>query len=110
MIGGRKRAKHIDIRKHFAHEVIQREEMRLVKAPRARPDGHTNPLRHRLLYTDSPSCHITRAHRQAVGQIVSSIRAEPWRSDISERRCGDALWSRGGWLMCAGHGTTVGDD
>ena len=31
VIGGRERAKHIDIRKHFAHEVIQREEMRLVK-------------------------------------------------------------------------------
>ena len=31
VIGGRERAKHIDISKHFAHEVIQREEMRLVK-------------------------------------------------------------------------------
>ena len=31
MIGGRKCAKHIDIRKHFAHEVIQNQEMRLVK-------------------------------------------------------------------------------
>ena len=31
VIGGRERAKHIDIRKHFAHEVIQRQEMRLVK-------------------------------------------------------------------------------
>ncbi len=31
VIGGRERAKHIDIRKHFAHEVIQRGEMRLVK-------------------------------------------------------------------------------
>ena len=31
MIGGRERAKHTDIRKHFAHEVIQRQEMRLVK-------------------------------------------------------------------------------
>ena len=31
VIGGRERAKHIDIRKHFAHEVIQRQEMRLIK-------------------------------------------------------------------------------
>ena len=31
VIGGRERAKHINIRKHFAHEVIQRQEMRLVK-------------------------------------------------------------------------------
>ena len=31
VIGGRERAKHIDIRKYFAHEVIQRQEMRLVK-------------------------------------------------------------------------------
>ena len=33
VIGGRERAKHIDIRKHFAHEVIQNGEMRLVKVP-----------------------------------------------------------------------------
>ncbi len=31
MIGGRKRAKHIDIRKHFAHETIQNRHMRLIK-------------------------------------------------------------------------------
>ena len=31
VIGGRERAKHIDIRKHFAHEVIQHQEMRLIK-------------------------------------------------------------------------------
>ncbi len=30
VIGGRERAKHIDIRKHFAHEVIQNGQMRLV--------------------------------------------------------------------------------
>ena len=33
VIGGRERAKHIDIRKHFAHEVIQNGAMRLVKVP-----------------------------------------------------------------------------
>ena len=32
VIGGRERAKHIDIRKHFAHEVIQNGQMRLVTA------------------------------------------------------------------------------
>ena len=31
VIGGRERAKHIDIRKHFAHEVIQNGAMQLVK-------------------------------------------------------------------------------
>ena len=31
VIGGRERAKHIDIRKHFAHETIQNREMRLIK-------------------------------------------------------------------------------
>ena len=31
VMGGRERAKHIDIRKHFAHEVIQRQEMLLIK-------------------------------------------------------------------------------
>ncbi len=35
VIGGRERAKHIDIRKHFAHEVIQNGQMRLVKVPTA---------------------------------------------------------------------------
>ncbi len=33
VIGGRKRAKHIDIKKHFAHEVIQNGAMRLIKVP-----------------------------------------------------------------------------
>ncbi len=31
VIGGRERAKHIDIRKHFAHEVIQNDHMKLVR-------------------------------------------------------------------------------
>ncbi len=31
VIGGRERAKHIDIRKHFAHEVIQNGHMKLVR-------------------------------------------------------------------------------
>jgi hypothetical protein len=35
VIGGRERAKHIDIRKHFAHEVIQNGAMLLVKVPTA---------------------------------------------------------------------------
>jgi hypothetical protein len=33
IIGGRERAKHIDIRKHFTHEVIPNGEMRLVQVP-----------------------------------------------------------------------------
>ena len=31
VIGGRERAKHIDIRTHFAHETIQNRQMRLIK-------------------------------------------------------------------------------
>jgi hypothetical protein len=31
VIGGRERAKHIDIRKHFAHEAVQNGHMRLHK-------------------------------------------------------------------------------
>ncbi len=38
VIGGRERAKHIDIRKHFAHEVIQNGAMRLIKVPTAHPE------------------------------------------------------------------------
>ncbi len=33
IIGGRERAKHIYIRKHFAHEVIQNSQMRLIRVP-----------------------------------------------------------------------------
>ncbi len=33
VIGGRERAMHIEIRKQFAHDVIQNGEMRLVKVP-----------------------------------------------------------------------------
>ena len=31
VIGGRERAKYIDIRKHFAHEVIQNGHMKLIR-------------------------------------------------------------------------------
>ncbi len=33
VIGGRERAKHIDIRKHFAHEAVQNGHMRLYRIP-----------------------------------------------------------------------------
>ena len=32
-MGGRERAKHIDIRKHFAHEAVQNGHIRLIKIP-----------------------------------------------------------------------------
>ncbi len=33
IIGGHERAKHIDIRKHFANEVIQNSHMLLIRVP-----------------------------------------------------------------------------
>ena len=33
VIGGRERAKHIDIKKHFAHEAIQNGHMHLIRVP-----------------------------------------------------------------------------
>ncbi len=33
ILGGHERAKNIDIRKHFAHEVIQNRHMRLIRVP-----------------------------------------------------------------------------
>jgi hypothetical protein len=36
VIGGRERAKHIDIRKHFAHEAIQNGHMRLIRVSTTR--------------------------------------------------------------------------
>ena len=46
VIGGRERAKHIDIRKHFAHEVIQNQEMLLIKVDTTKQlaDIFTKPL------------------------------------------------------------------
>jgi hypothetical protein len=46
VIGGRERAKHIDIRKHFAHEVIQDGAMKLIKVDTADQlaDVFTKPL------------------------------------------------------------------
>ncbi len=35
VLGGRERTKHFDIRKHFAHEVIQNGAMQLIKVPTA---------------------------------------------------------------------------
>ena len=46
VIGGRERAKHIEIRKHFAHEVIQDGAMKLIKVDTADQlaDVFTKPL------------------------------------------------------------------
>ena len=46
VIGGRERAKHIDIRKNFAHETIQNRQMRLIKVETSSQlaDIFTKPL------------------------------------------------------------------
>jgi hypothetical protein len=46
VIGGRERAKHIDLRKHFAHETIQNRMMRLIKIDTSKQlaDIFTKPL------------------------------------------------------------------
>ncbi len=57
----------------------------LVKAPLAGSDGRTNPLRHRRLFTDSPSRSATSSAPPGRGTYcVFGARAEPWRSDNSE--------------------------
>ena len=55
VIGRRERAKHIDIRKHFAHEVIQNGKMRLVRVPTASQlaDVFTKALHYRLAWRAS---------------------------------------------------------
>ena len=71
----------------------------LVKAPRAGTEGQTNPLRHRLLYTDSP-CEFGpqltcappgRGTDRVLGSggavAVRHLGAEMWI----------CLWSRGGY-------------
>jgi hypothetical protein len=46
VIGGRERAKRIDIRKHFAHEVVQNSHMKLISVATSQPvaDILTEPL------------------------------------------------------------------
>ena len=46
VIGGRERARHIDIRKNFADEMIQNRQMRLIKAETSSQiaDNFTKPL------------------------------------------------------------------
>jgi hypothetical protein len=46
IIGGRERAKHIDIRKHFAREVIENGQMKLIRVDTANQlaDILTKPL------------------------------------------------------------------
>jgi hypothetical protein len=46
VIGGRERAKHIDLRKHFSHETIQNRMMRLIKIDTSKQlaDIFTKPL------------------------------------------------------------------
>ena len=65
VMGGRERAKHIDIRKHFAHEAVQNRHMRLYKISTEHQlaDLLTKPLNRRafeyclynLLGKDPPS-------------------------------------------------------
>jgi hypothetical protein len=62
IIGGRERAKHIDIRKHFAHEVIQNGEMRLVRVP-------TSSQLADILTTGPAVAGVRRGHPQQEGQI-----------------------------------------
>ena len=54
VIAGRERAKHIDIRKHFAHEVMQNGEMRLVKV--SMKDQLADILTKGLHLPQVPSC------------------------------------------------------
>jgi hypothetical protein len=42
VIGGREHAKHIDIRKHFAHEVIQNGHMKLIRVSTTSQLAHLN--------------------------------------------------------------------
>ena len=71
VIGGRERAKHIDIRKHFAHEVIQNQEMRLIKVDTANQlaDIFTKPLP----YPQFQACiqHILRKQPEAASGICA---------------------------------------
>ena len=53
VIGGRERAKHIDIRKRFAHEVIHNGEMLLVRVPMA---SHADIFTKGLHYPQWQAC------------------------------------------------------
>ena len=93
VIGGRERAKHIDIRKHFAHEVIQNQEMLLIKKDTTRQlaDIFTKPL----LYPQFLEClhgvllirsRVNLGLRRGVQErvpgrcFIASPRPEPYRA------------------------------
>ncbi len=76
LIGGRERAKHIDIRKHLAHETIQNSKMRLIKVDTS---GHIADIFTKLLQLQQfLTCRggvliSERALRLQGGQEVSII-------------------------------------
>ncbi len=84
VIGGRERAKHIDIRMHFAHEVIQNGQMLLVKVQTQMADILTKGL-HLRVRRWSPASAVNLKHvrglcpQEGVGSPRPSSRAESRR-------------------------------
>jgi hypothetical protein len=68
VIGGRERAKHIDIRKHFAHEAIQNGHLKLV------PVSTTDQLADIFTKALSPAMHAA---------CLSKLTRSPWPSGRS---------------------------
>ncbi len=62
VIGGREQAKHIDTRKHFAHDVIQNGAMLLVKVPTAQ----------QMADILTKGLHLPQTSQWALGKEVST--------------------------------------
>jgi hypothetical protein len=67
VIGGRERAKHINIRKHYAHEAIQLGHVCLVRVATADLDQFANVLTRGLQQLQHRAC-------------ISAIQQRPWPS------------------------------
>ena len=86
-MGGRERATHIDIRKHFAHEAVQNRHMRLhkISAEHQLADLLTKPLHRRafehcqynLLGKDPPSLAELASEGGETGWISSWSHVGP---------------------------------
>jgi hypothetical protein len=82
-VQSRERAKHVDIRKHFAHEVMQNRHMRLIRVPP----------------TDEQLADIRVFS-------ISSVPTMPneWRSEIegtlSLRRGENSITTKFNWELC----------
>ena len=83
VIGGRERAKHIDIRKHFAHEAIQNGHLRLVRVDTSEQlaDIFTKGLHHQQ-WENCVSAILTITKPNFSPEIPDFSRVDPEKNPV----------------------------